>query len=194
MATSMKTEKIDIPDLLRGLEGRPSRGAPPVDSWTPPFCGDIDMRIARDGTWYYRGTPILRPQMVRMFSSILRKDEEGYRLVTPVEKVAVTVEDAPFVVVSITVGTEGLNALTQVGDTVALGPLQPLRFESGAHDGLKPYVLVHGGLWALFSRAATTDLMNQAEVHPHEGDDWLGIASRGSFFPIAPARSLEDLA
>ena len=181
-------------DLLAGLGNAPRRGLPPVDLWTPPFCGDIDMRIRRDGTWHYRGTPILRPQMVRMFASILRKDEDGYVLVTPVEKVAIEVEDAPFVAINLAVSGAELNAETQVGDTLAIGPLQPMRFEIGAHGGLKPYVLVRGGLWALFSRAASAELLAHASVESVRGADWLGLRSRGSFFAIAPADSFEALA
>ncbi|MBV1705813.1 MAG: DUF1285 domain-containing protein [Hyphomicrobiales bacterium] len=180
--------------LLRGLEDGPQRRNPPVDLWTPPHCGDIDMRIRRDGTWFYRGTPITRPQMVRMFSSILRKDKDGYRLVTPVEKVAIEVEDAPFVAAIFNAAAEGFNVVTQLGDDIAIGPLHPLRFESGAHDGIKPYVLVRAGLWALLSRAATIELFASASMVQIEGASWLGLASRGEFFAIAPAAQIEGLA
>ncbi len=189
----MQFENSGIMHLLRGLEDGPQRKTPPVDSWTPPYCGEIDMRIKRDGTWHYRGTPILRPQMVRMFSSILRKDEDGYRLVTPVEKVAIEVEDAPFVAAIFNVVADGFSVVTQLGDEIAIGPLHPLRFESGAHDGIKPYVLVRGGLWALFSRAATVELFAKASIEEINGVVWLGLNSRGSFFAMAPTAQLEGL-
>lgn len=187
----METENVGMAELLAGLANAPRRGLPPVDLWIPPLCGDSDMHIRRDGTWHYRGTPILRPHMVRLFASILRKDEEGYALVTPVEKVAIKVEDAPFVAINLVASAEGLDAETQVGDALAIGPLQPLRFETGAHAGLKPYVLVRGGLWALFSRAATVDLLAEASIEFVQGVAWLGLRSRGSFFTIAPADSFE---
>ena len=190
----MQFENGGITQLLRGLGDGPQRGTPPVDLWTPPYCGEIDMRIKRDGTWHYRGTPIMRPQMVRMFSSILRKDEDGYRLVTPVEKVAIEVEDAPFVAAILNVIADGFRVVTQVGDDVTIGPLHPLRFELGAHDGIKPYVLVRGGLWALFSRAATTELLTKASIEQIDGVDWLGLRSQGSFFAMAPTANFEGLA
>ena len=131
---------------LRGLaEARrqfPERGPAPVHLWNPPFCGDIDMRIARDGTWFYRGTPIGRPALVKLFASILRKDLERYVLVTPVEKVGITVEDAPFLGVAFEREgedeTQVLTLRTNVDDFVKISEKNPLRFEPGASEGRKP--------------------------------------------------------
>ncbi|MGH8515478.1 MAG: DUF1285 domain-containing protein, partial [Gammaproteobacteria bacterium] len=131
-------------DAAEATSGPAQRPLPPVEQWNPPFCGDIDMKIARDGTWFYGGTPIRRPALVRLFSTILRKDHEGYVLVTPVEKVGITVEDAPFLAVKMTATQQGADQvlwfLTNVGDWVEAGTLHPIRFEKGACDGIKPYV------------------------------------------------------
>ncbi len=173
--------------------GREGRGAlPPVEHWNPPFCGDIDMRIARDGTWFYQGAPIRRPALVRLFSTILRKDPERYVLVTPVERVGVIVEDAPFVAVEMTAETiEGskqiLRFRTNVDDWVAADADHPLRFEIGEAGGLKPYIRVRGGLWALLARALSRDLVARGEFREHDGARRFGVASAGAFFPLADA-------
>ncbi len=141
-------EYRNLPPGSRGLTrrgGPAQRALPPVEQWNPPFCGDIDMRIARDGTWFYCGTPIGRPALVRLFSTILRKDPEGYVLVTPVERVGIKVEDAPFLAVEMTVAQQGadqvLRFLTNVGDWVEAGFNHPIRFERAAlrrHQTLCP--------------------------------------------------------
>ncbi|WOJ90174.1 DUF1285 domain-containing protein [Methylocapsa polymorpha] len=178
-----------------GARGEPQRALPPVEQWNPPFCGDIDMRIARDGSWFYRGTPINRPALVRLFSTILRKDPDRYVLVTPVERVGVTVEDAPFIAVEMTATNEGagqaLRFRTNVGDWVTVDAEHPLRFERGEADGVKPYVLVRGGLWALVNRALTLDLVALCETRAHEGARRFGAASAGAFFPLADAADVE---
>jgi len=167
----------------------------PVEQWSPPFCGDIDMRIARDGTWFYQGTPIGRPALVRLFASILRKDPERYVLVTPVERVGVTVEDAPFVAVEMTAATEAsgqvLRFRTNVEDWVAADAEHPLRFETAEADGVKPYIRVRGGLWARVGRALALDLVALAEIREHEGARSFGVASAGAFFPITSAEEAE---
>lgn len=169
------------------------RGLPPVERWNPAYCGEIDMRIARDGTWFYAGTPIGRPALTRLFSTILRKDPERYVLVTPVERVGITVEDAPFLAVEMRVesGANGrrLAFRTNLDDWTAAGPEHGLRFEPGAAEGLKPYVHVRGGLWALVTRALTFDLFDLAEARPHEGVDWIGVVSDGVFFPMQRAEA-----
>ena len=120
------------------------RGLPPVQNWNPPFCGDLDMRIARDGTWFYLGTPIGRPALVKLFSSILRKDGEKYFLVTPVEKVGITVDDAPFVAVDVNEKGGALQFETQVGDHVTAGPDHPIRVSLDAETGEpSPLSLIH---------------------------------------------------
>jgi hypothetical protein len=169
------------------------RGPPPVHLWNPPFCGDIDMRIARDGTWHHEGSPVGRPALVRLFASVLRRDEGRYVLVTPVEKVGIAVEDAPFLAVEM-VRAEGVVRLrTNVDDWVTLGPDHPLRFEPGPASSLKPYALVRGDLWALVSRPVFYDLVALGEVRTIGGVDSFGIASGPSFFPMMDAAALDAL-
>jgi hypothetical protein len=165
-----------------------------VRDWNPPFCGDIDMRIARDGSWFYHGTPILRPALVRLFSTILRKDPDRYVLVTPVERVGIRVDDAPFVAVEMSVDGDGasrtLRFRTSVDDWVTAGPAHPLRFETGESGGVKPYVLVRDGLWALAGRTLALDLVALCEIRSYEGAEHFGVAAGGAFFSVADARDL----
>jgi hypothetical protein len=170
---------------------------PPVHLWNPPFCGDIGMRIARDGTWFYQGSPIGRLPLVKLFASILRKDPERHVLVTPVEMVSVEVEDAPFLAVGMT-REEGLDGpefvfRTNLDDETRIGPERPIRFERSAADGIKPYVLVRGGLWALVTRPLFLDLVELGEVREVEGERLFGVSSQGVFFPMAPAAEIEDV-
>jgi uncharacterized protein len=182
-------------DVTEAKGGPAQRALPPVEQWNPPFCGDIDMRIARDGTWFYGGTPIARPALVWLFSTILRKDSDGYVLVTPVEKVGIKVEDAPFLAVEMVVARQGadqlLRFLTNVGDWVEAGFNHPIRFEKAAFDGIKPYILVRGDLWALATRALVLDLVELGEISEHDGARCFGVASAGSFFSIANADEVE---
>src|SRR5688500_6765099 len=138
-----------------------AKGPPPVERWNPPFCGDIDMRIAADGAWFYNGTPIGRPALVKLFASILRRDPERFVLVTPVERVGVAVEDAPFLAVEMAVDGEGpgreIAFRTNVDDLVRVDADHPLRFEKDEAGGIQPYVRVRGDLWALVTRALTYD-------------------------------------
>ncbi|WP_165663930.1 DUF1285 domain-containing protein [Metapseudomonas otitidis] len=174
-------------DLLARLPK--GKGLPPVHLWNPDFCGDIDMRIARDGTWYYLGSPIGRKPMVRLFSSIIRRDGDDYFLVTPVEKVGITVEDAPFVAVSVEVGGEGerqvLRFVTHVEDEVEAGAEHPIRV---VIDPLtqepSPYVHVRANLEALIHRNVFYQLVELAVVREIDGRRWLGVWSGGEFFPI----------
>lgn len=164
---------------------------PPVQQWNPPFCGDIDMRIARDGSWHYLGTPIGRPALVRLFSTILCRDGEAYFLVTPVEKVGIRVDDAPFVAVDMHADGAGeaqcLRFVTNVGDEVLAGAAHPLRCELDAHSGEPaPYVHVRANLEALIHRNVFYRLVELAVPRELEGQLWLGVWSDGVFFPIAP--------
>jgi len=178
-----------------GASSEPRGASPPVERWNPPFCGDIDMRIARDGSWFYQGTPINRPALVRLFSTILRKDPDRFVLVTPVERVGVAVEDAPFVAVEMTATNEGegqiLRFRTNVDDWITVDAEHPLRFEQGEADGVKPYVLVRGGLWALVNRALMLDLVALCETREHEGARRFGATSAGAFFLLADAADVE---
>ena len=183
---------------LQGLEQvlRQTKGPLPVDHWNPPYCGDIGMRIAGDGTWYYAGSPIGRKSLVQLFASVLRKDEDGRTyLVTPVEKVLVTVDDAPFMAVEMTVNKAGreqeLSLRTNVDDRVTAGPEQPLRFGGDPRTGgPKPYVLVRGRLEALFTRALYYDLVELAGIETVGGAPQFGVWSRGAFFAMAPASAV----
>jgi|SRR6056297_215341 len=170
-----------------------SRGLPPVHLWNPPFCGDLDMRIARDGTWYYQGTPITRPGLVRLFSTILRKEGEDYFLVTPVEKVGITVDDAPFVAVDFeaeaTDAAQSLRFETNVGDHVTAGPDNPIRVERDPQTGEpSPYVHVRAGLEALIDRKSFYRLV---EIGARR-EGWFGLWSGGAFFPIIPESDLPE--
>ena len=183
-------------EALAGLsqaQAAAQRGPPPVHLWNPPFCGDIDMRIAADGTWHYLGSPIGRLALVKLFSSILRKDPERYVLVTPVERVGIKVDDAPFLAVEMQVEGGRIGFRTQVEDFVWAGPEHPLRFEAGAAEGVKPYVRVRGDLWALVKRPLFYDLVEMGVVEAHAGEDWFGVRSDGLFFPMRPAREIEGL-
>ena len=173
------------------------RGIPPVERWNPEFCGDLDMEIRADGTWFYMGTPIGRPQLVRLFSTVLRKDDDGKTyLVTPVEKVGIRVEDAHFIAVEMQVLGEGetqkLIFRTNVGDVIEAGNEHPLRFiietESG---GLKPYVLVRGRLEALLARAVMYDLVALGEEIEVDGVAMFAVRSNGVVFPVMPVDALE---
>ncbi|MGR3490653.1 MAG: DUF1285 domain-containing protein [Shimia sp.] len=170
------------------------RGAPPVHLWDPPFCGDLDMRIARDGTWFYLGTPIGRPGLVKLFSSIIRKDGDSYFLVTPVEKVGITVDDAPFVAQDFEVSGGNapvLTFITHVGDTAVAGPDHPIRVERDAKSGEpSPYILIRRNLEALIDRKSFYRLVDLGETREHEGTEWFGVMSSGTFFPIIPAAEL----
>lgn len=173
------------------------KGLPPVHLWNPPFCGDLDMRIARDGTWFYLGTPIGRPELVRLFSSILKLEDGRYFLVTPVEKVGITVDDAPFVAVDFERKGEGreqtLTFTTHVGDTAMAGPEHPIRVARDPDTGEpSPYIHIRRGLEALIDRKSFYRLVDIATVEPQDGQDWLGLWSGGSFFPIIPASELPE--
>ncbi|GHE70507.1 hypothetical protein GCM10019059_32820 [Camelimonas fluminis] len=168
----------------------------PVDKWNPEFCGDINMRIAADGTWFYMGTPIGRHALVKLFASILRKDPERYVLVTPVERVGIQVEDAPFIAVEMAMqgagDSQSISFRTNVDDVVQVGPDHPLRFERDAEGGLKPYVRVRGDLWALVKRALMYDLAELGVEQPAAdgGEAQFGVRSNGGFFPMARVSEL----
>ncbi len=167
------------------------RGLPPVHLWNPPFCGDLDIRIARDGTWFYLGTPIGRPGLVKLFSSILKKEDGKYFLVTPVEKVGITVDDAPFVAVDFNVVGDDLRFETQVGDFATAGPDNPIRVVRDADTGEPaPYVLIRADLEALIDRKSFYRLVDLGVTETVDGVDWFGVRSGGMFFPIIEAAEL----
>jgi hypothetical protein len=176
MTDSTKTSSTGLEALTRAAAESGEAGVRPVEKWNPPYCGDIGMKIRRDGTWMYQGSPIGRIALVKLFASILRKDDDGRTyLVTPVEKVAVEVEDAPFLAVEMAVSGSGreqmLTFRTNVDDVVTVDADHPLRFEKTEPDGgLKPYVLVRGRLEALCTRAVYAELVAFAEPKDGRGN------------------------
>jgi hypothetical protein len=194
MAKAMSGQKTVTPtaqSLAASISATKTRGLPPVHLWNPPFCGDIDMRIARDGTWFYEGTPIGRPGLVKLFSSILKKEGKQFFLVTPVEKVGIKVDDAPFVAVDFEATGAGrdqaLRFVTHVDDAVTAGPDNPIRVERDRETGEpSPYVHVRAGLEALIDRKSFYRLVDLGEKH----DGWFGVWSGGAFFGIIPAEEL----
>lgn len=168
-----------------------TKGLPPVHLWNPDFCGDIDMHIARDGTWFYQGTLIGRKPMVRLFSTIIRRDGDKYVLVTPVERVGITVEDAPFVAVTLEVQGEGesqvLRFVTNVEDQAEAGPEHPLRVVTDPVTlEPSPYIHVRANLEALIHRNVFYQLVELAVPQEIDGQRWLGVWSHGVYFPIGP--------
>jgi len=178
---------------------REKRGLPPVERWNPPFCGDIDMRISADGTWFYQKTPIGRAALVKLFASVLKREGDEYFLVTPVEKVGIAVDDAPFMAVELRrdCDTHGqvLNFRTNVDEWVAAGPDHALRFEhDAANGGLKPYLHVRRELWAKVTRALFYDLVELGEERVIDGKAMFGVVSGGAFFAMAEAGALKEFA
>jgi hypothetical protein len=170
------------------------KGLPPVHLWNPPFCGDLDMRIATDGTWYYMGTPIGRPALVRLFSTILKREDGKHFLVTPVEKVGIRVDDAPFLAVEMQKRASGdgttLRFRTNVDDWVDCDAAHRLRFEAAADGGLTPYLHVRADLWAKVTRALYYDLVDMGEARMVDGQEMFGVESAGEFFPMADAEQV----
>lgn len=193
--SSQNSVRTSAESIIAAAQAAKGRGLPPVHKWNPDFCGDLDMRIARDGTWFYLGTPIGRPELVRLFSTILRKDGDRYYLVTPVEKVGITVEDAPFVAVDFEAASPGqdqvLTFQTNVGDHAAAGPDHPIRVVRDPETGEpSPYILIRDRLEALIDRKSFYRLVDLGTTEDMEGSSWFGIRSGGAFFPIIPADEL----
>lgn len=187
---------------LQGLierAGERKRGPAPVERWEPDYCGELDMEIRRDGTWFYMGTPIGRQALVDLFATVLRKDEDGETyLVTPVEKIRISVEDAHFIAVEMNVSGEGADRVltfrTNTGDVVEAGPEHPLTFVSeGEHGGVKPYLRVRGRLDALLARPVMYQLIEQGEEIEADGRMMFAVRSKGAVFPVMPADELERL-
>ena len=170
--------------LAEAARDASSRGPAPVHLWNPAHCGAIDMVIKADGTWLYNGSPIGRPALVKLFSTVLRKDPEGFVLVTPAEKLSIIVEDAPFLAVETASEGEGRGRLirfrTNVDETIDAGPGHEMRFEEDSSGGFRPYVRVRNDLWALVARSAVYDLVALAE----EKGGRLGVWSGGEFFEM----------
>ncbi|TDI60268.1 MAG: DUF1285 domain-containing protein [Alphaproteobacteria bacterium] len=185
--TAQSNELPNLADIMSRLQ---DKSLPPVHLWNPDFCGDIDIRIARDGTWFYMGTPIGRKRMVKLFSTVLRYDDDGkYYLVTPVEKIGIIVDDAPFVAVEANVFDKGEGQTivfrTNVDDEVIAGPDNPIRVEIDPVTlEPAPYVMVRDGLEALIARSVFYQLVDMGEERQENGETILGIRSGGQFFTI----------
>ncbi len=196
MAKAMSGQKTVTPtaeNLLASAKAAKTRGLPPLEKWNPPFCGDLDMQIKRDGTWFYEGTPIGRPELVKLFATILWREEDKYFLVTPVEKVGITVEDAPFVAVDFDVTGDGadqtLTFETNLGDTSIAGPDLPIRVVRDEKTGEpSPYILIRRNLEALIDRKSFYRLVDLGVHH----QEWFGVWSGGAFFGIIPSDELPD--
>jgi hypothetical protein len=194
-----KHGQIGLDAIAAAARRADGKGLPPVHLWNPPFCGDLDMRIAADGTWYYLKTPIGRPALVKLFASVLKREGDKYFLVTPVEKCGLVVEDAPFLAVEMRIeeaaGERVLHFRTNVDDWVTCGGEHSLRFEPEvATGGLKPYLHVRRGLWAKVTRALFYDLVGLGEERDVAGIPMFGVASMGEFFAMAPADQLREFA
>lgn len=192
-----KTGQPGLDAIVARLPRAGGRGAAPVEQWNPPYCGDIDLRIAADGAWFYMKTPIGRPALVKLFASVLKREGDRYFLVTPVEKIGITVEDAPFLAVEMNMTPDEagdiLNFRTNVDDWVPCGPGHELRFEPEAGTGgLKPYLHVRRGLWAKVTRSLFYDLVERGEECDVAGVLKFGVASGGAFFAMADASAVRD--
>ena len=194
-----KQRQGEIENLTQAVRRERAKGPPPVHLWNPPFCGDLDMRIASDGTWFYLKTPIGRQALVKLFASVLKREDDRYFLVTPVEKCGITVDDAPFLAVEMKVEDEAagrvLHFRTNVDDWVVCGRDHALRFEPEVGtEGLKPYLHIRRDLWAKVSRPLFYDLVELGEERAIDGERMFGVASGGEFFAMAPADSLKEFA
>lgn len=181
--------------LIRAArEAAKDGGLPPVHLWNPEFCGDLDMEIRRDGTWFYNGTPIGRKPLVRLFSTILKVENGKFFLVTPVEKVGIRVEDAPFVAVDIEAAGDGAGQVitftTNVGDVVIAGRDHAIRVQRDETGEPSPYVHVRAGLEALIDRKSFYRMVDLGEAHDVAGREMFGVWSDGAFFPIIPVAEL----
>jgi hypothetical protein len=193
---TQSSPKLIVKPSAEGLMSavRAVKGPPPVHLWNPPFCGDIDMRIARDGTWFYLGTPIGRAPMVKLFSSILKREGDSYFLVTPVEKVGIKVDDAPMLAVDLAATGQGpeqsLTFTTRTEDEVTAGPDHPITVHLAPDGEPRPYIHVRAGLQALIDRKTFYRMVELGCHAAHSGQSWFGIWSDGQFFPILPSTEM----
>lgn len=191
MVESRAKSKLDAVAEAAGKQA-PGRGLPPVHLWNPAHSGEIDIVIRKDGSWVHEGSPIGREALVRLFSTVLRKDADGYWLVTPVEKMRIAVEDAPFVAVSVDREADGtLRFVTNVGDEVRAGPEDPIRIDTDPATGEpRPYIHVRRGLEALISRPVFYELVEMAEERQTPEGPRLGLSSQGVWFEMGALEAL----
>ena len=184
----MNDPKSGLNAVAEAAKQAPGRGLPPVHLWHPEHCGEIDIVIRKDGLWFHEGSPIGREALVRLFSTVLRKDPDGFHLVTPVEKMKITVEDAPFIATRVDREGEALKFLTNVGDEVEAGPENEIRIEMDAATGEpRPYLHVRRGLDALIARPVFYELVEMAQERETPEGPRLGVESNGVWFPVGPA-------
>ena len=196
MAKAMSGQKPVKPSpdgLAASVKATKTKGLPPVHLWNPPFCGDLDIHIAKDGTWSYLGSHINRFELVKLFSSILQKEGDKFYLVTPVEKVGITVEDAPFLAVDFDRTRDGdaqsLTFTTQVGDTASAGTEHPIRVVIDPEtEEPAPYILIRANLEARIDRKSFYRLVDIGTEH----DGWFGVWSDGQFFPLIQSDQLSE--
>ncbi|MFV0476194.1 MAG: DUF1285 domain-containing protein [Pikeienuella sp.] len=185
----------DLAKTLSKAAKSGKKGPPPVHLWNPPYCGDLDIRIARDGRWYYLGSPIGRMPLVELFASVIRKDGDDYFLVTPVEKIGIQVEDAPFVAVDFTLSGSGadqvLTFVTNVDDEAEAGPDHPIRIARDPETGEpSPYIHIRRNLEALIDRKSYYRLVEAGAVETVGAERMFGLRSGGVFFAFCPAAEL----
>jgi hypothetical protein len=196
MANQGQISSSGLDGLASAARGAGQKGLPPVLLWNPEFCGDIDMRIGSDGTWYYMGTPIGRLPLVRLFSTILKREGDKHFLVTPVEKVGIRVDDAPFMAVEMqkdgSADTQRLHFRTNVDDWVECDAAHELRFKEARDGGLTPYLHVRRDLWAKVTRPIYYDLVELGEERSVNGRDMFGVQSAGVFFAMAGAEQVRE--
>jgi hypothetical protein len=179
--------KPGLESVAAAARQAPGRGLPPVHLWNPAHSGEIDIVIRKDGRWVHEGGVIGREALVRLFSTILRKDPDGFYLVTPVEKLRIAVEDAPFVATRVDRVGDALVFQTNVGDTVEAGPDHGLRITVDPETGEpRPYLEVRRGLEALLTRPVFYELVEMAEERVSPEGPVLGVMSNGTWFPVGP--------
>ena len=177
------SNKPGLDGIAAAAKQAPGRGLPPVHLWNPAHCGEIDIVIRRDGLWFHEGSPIGREALVRLFSTVLRRDPDGFHLVTPVEKMRITVEDAPFIATRVDREGDTLRFLTNVGDEVEAGPDNEIRIEMDEATGEpRPYLHVRRGLEALIARPVFYELVEMASEH----DGAMAVQSNGAWFTVGP--------
>lgn len=183
-------DKPGLDGVIAAAQAAPKkRGLPPVHLWNPEHCGEIDIRIRKDGVWFHEGTPIGREALVRLFSTVLRRDPDGFHLVTPVEKMKIQVEDAPFIATRVDREGPALKFVTNVGDEVEAGPDNAIRVEVGEDGEPRPYLHVRRGLDALIARPVFYELVEMAQERETPEGPTLGVESNGAWFPVGPARA-----
>jgi hypothetical protein len=179
--------KAGLDGVIAAARQAPGRGLPPVHLWRPAHCGEIDIVIRRDGQWFHEGSPIGREALVRLFSTVLRKDPDGFHLVTPVEKMRIEVEDAPFIATRLDRVGQALRFTTNVGDEIEAGPDNAIRVDAGAGGEPRPYLHVRRGLEARITRPVFYELVEMAAEQDTPHGPTLGVTSNGAWFPVGPA-------